>query len=123
MAESKTDIIQPSDPMYSRAEEEYKTYFVKPQMGWLDSFGYSKVLAKNPAGSRGMSMVLQLFQDRPSFTMGDHGAFVASLLFETGDTTTTTTPTAAVAANTNGAYHGVAPMVMIAAIRLLFQDM
>merc|ERR1712086_96849 len=116
MAESKIDIIQPSDPMYSEAEDEYKTYFVKPQMGWLDSFGYSKVLAEDVPGRRlGLpAVVLQLFQDRPTFTMGDHGAFVASVSFETGDPVYTAT---------SGAYQGVAPMVVIIAIKMLFWGM
>lgn len=72
-SESKSDKLPSDDPLFATVPDAYKGIFVKPQIVWLDSFGYSKSLAAD--------VHVQLFQDRPVLTMGDHGAFVAAVAF------------------------------------------
>lgn len=74
-SESKTDVLLSDDPLYSSAGAAYQNAFIKPQVGYLDSFGFSTSMAQ--------SVSVRLFQDRPVLTMGDHGAFVAAVTFST----------------------------------------
>jgi len=70
-AKTKTDILPSNDPLAGKVTDS----FVQPQIGWLDSFGYSKGIQAD--------VIVNLFQDRPRLTFGDHGAFVAAVFFKT----------------------------------------
>jgi len=68
----KVDVIPMSDPV----PEGRGRRLVLPQLGWLDSFGYSKELVE--------SIELQHYEDAQAFVGGDHAAFSASVLFQPG---------------------------------------
>lgn len=74
-AEAKTDKLLTDDPLYATAPAMFKTAFVSPSLGYLDSFGYSHGIAG--------AVTVGLFIDLPDLTFGDHGAFAAAVTFST----------------------------------------
>jgi len=75
-AGSKADALPRSDPLYLESVSIRSSSFVKPQMGWLDGFGYSKAM-KNAVG-------VKHYEDISEATFGDHAAFVSLVRFSTG---------------------------------------
>lgn len=73
---TKSDVLPASDPLSS----QFPDIFVKSELGYLDTFGYSKALEQD--------VTVTLFEDRPDLTFGDHGSFVAALAFDASSTPT-----------------------------------